>query len=424
MDIVVIGLVIFLFLLAVAFCAASETGLTVADKATLHKLAGEGNKRAKTAIELRENKDSLIGTLLLFTCAVTTGVSIIGADVFEEIFGNDKLGIAITTAIMTGLILLFGEVIPKIYAYSYSVRIALIVAPVWKLLVYLFKPLTKLIEICALVLLRIFGYKGKAELQDGIEEIRSAIAMHHEEGGVVKDDRDMLGSILDLSQIEVGDIMVHRRDITGLNIDDAPGIFINAAIDSEHTRLPVWQGDAENIIGILNTKDVLRIDRHDATREQIKTLIKEPMFIPDSTTLKDQLENFRAKRNHIALVVDEYGSLMGLVTLEDILEEIVGQIDDEHDKVVRGIKLQKDGSYIVRGNLSIRDLNREMDWNLESDEDANTIAGYVIRLAENIPELGNKFRSDEFEFTVIGKIRNQITSVRITPLIEDSDEQE
>ena len=288
-----------------------------------------------------------------------------------------------------------------------------------------------LLLVAVAVLTFCLGYRTRKILEDkraaevtAVDDLRGTIEQSPEEGGFVKDDRDMLGSILDLSQVEVGDIMVHRRDMTSLNISDAPAIVINAAIESEHTRIPIWQDDPENIIGIFHTKDVLKIDRANATREQLIGLLKEVVFIPETTCLKDQLENFRRTRAHIGMVVDEYGSLMGLVTLEDILEEIVGQIDDEHDKVIRGIKHQKDGTYIVRGNLNIRDLNREMDWSLPIDDYANTIAGLVIKLAENIPEIGDKFQLNEFEFTVVGKIRHQITSIKIEIITVETDEQE
>ena len=272
------------------------------------------------------------------------------------------------------------------------------------------------------------GYRTREILekrQEGtsLEELRGAIEQHHEVGAVVKDDRDMLGSILDLSQVEVGDIMVHRRNMTSFNISDAPQILISSAIESEHTRIPIWQDDPENIIGILHTKDVLKLERS-PTREQIRAILKEVVFIPETTSLKDQMENFRRTRTHIGIVIDEYGSLMGLVTLEDILEEIVGQIDDEHDKVVRGIKRQKDGGYIVRGSLNIRDLNREMDWQLPVDDYANTVAGLVIKVAESIPETGDVYNYNDFQFTVLGKLRNQITSVRIDIVTAESDEQE
>lgn len=288
-----------------------------------------------------------------------------------------------------------------------------------------------LLLVAVAILTFCLGYRTRKILEDkraaevnAVDDLRGTIEQSPEEGGFVKDDRDMLGSILDLSQVEVGDIMVHRRDMTSLNISDAPAIVINAAIESEHTRIPIWQDDPENIIGIFHTKDVLKINREEVTREQLKGLLKEAIFIPETTSLKDQMENFRKTRSHIGMVVDEYGSLMGLVTLEDILEEIVGQIDDEHDKVIRGIKQQKDGSYIVRGNLNIRDLNREMDWSLPIDDYANTIAGMVIKLAENIPEIGDKFTFNEYEFTVVGKIRNQITSIRIDMAAVETDEQE
>jgi Mg2+/Co2+ transporter CorB len=413
-----------LFLLGSAFCSGSETGLTVASKANLHKLAGEGSKGAQKALNLRKNKDRLIGTLLLGNNAMNTALSVVGASFLATYVGNDEWGVVITTAILTLTVLLFGEVLPKIYAFSHADKVAIIVSHIWSKLVYVFYPITKLIEKIAAVILRLLGNKKSTLIFDPMEEIRGAIEMHHEEGGVVKDDRDMLGSILDLSQIEVGDIMIHRRDITSLNINDAPKLMIDIAIESLHSRIPVWEKTEENIIGILHTKDVLKIDRDNPTREQILALLKEPMFIPETTSLRDQLEKFRRKRMHLAIVVDEYGSLMGLITLEDILEEIVGQIDDEHDTVVKGIKRHSDGTYTIRGNINIRDLNREMDWQLPTEEDAHTLAGLVIKIAENIPEVGEKFELDDFEFTVVGKYRNQITSIKAKQLADDSDEQE
>lgn len=423
-ELIIMLIALFLLLLGSAFCSGSETGLTVASKANLHKLASEGKKAAEKAMEIRKNKDRLIGTLLLGNNAMNVALSVVGASFFASYVGNDEWGVLITTTILTLTILLFGEVLPKIYAFNNADKVAMFVAPVWGKLVYVFYPITKLIEKIAMIILRIFGYKKNTAIFDPIDEIRSAIEMHHEEGAVIKDDRDMLGSILDLSQIVVGEIMIHRRDIGALNIQDPIAIIIDEAMNSEHSRLPVWENNEENIIGILHTKDLRRIKSENPSREDILSILKEPMFIPETTTLRDQLEKFRRKRTHLGLVVDEYGSLMGLVTLEDILEEIVGQIDDEHDKVIRGIKKQADGSLMVRGNLNIRDLNRETDWNLPTDDDANTIAGLVIKIAENIPEVGEKFSNQDFEFTVMGKVRNQITSIKINPLVDDSDEQE
>ena len=419
-------IVVVLMIFASGFFSGSETGLTVANRGRLNTLAGEGSKSAKKALELQDNKNKLISTLLLGNNFFNICSSMLVGTLTSKYFGNNDIGVLITTSGMTVIILIFAEIIPKMYAYNNADKVAIIVAPVWVWIIRLFSPITYIAQGVSLFVMRLFGYKGAPEITDAREEIRGAIELHHDEGTMVKDDRDMLGSILDLSQIEVGEIMVHRRDMTIINIDEPPEVIMEQAIKTPHTRLPVWKDHEENIIGILHTKDVLRLDRDNPGRNDILALLKDPMFIPETTTLRDQLEAFRKRRNHLAIVVDEYGSLMGLVTLEDILEEIVGQIEDEHDKVIRGVKKQPDDSYIVRGNINIRDLNRETDWDLPSAEDANTIAGFVISLAQKIPDLSEKFKYKNYEFTVLGKVRNQITSVRVKELPDEemSDVQE
>lgn len=412
----IIILIIFAMILISGFFSGSETGLTVANKARLNQLANEGDASAKKALSLRDNKDKLISTLLLGNNFFNICASMLAGEVTAEYLGNNSTGILVTTSVMTFLILIFGEIMPKMYAFNNADRVAVGVAPLWVWIVRILSPITRVVQAISIFLLRLLGYKGNQEIVNAAEEIRGAIELHHEEGAMVKDDRDMLGSILDLSQIEVGEIMVHRRDMTSINIDDDPRSIIETAIKTPHTRLPMWKDEEENIIGILHTKDVLRLDRDNPGRNDILALLKDPMFIPESTSLRDQLESFRKKRNHLAIVVDEYGGLMGLITLEDILEEIVGQIEDEHDKVIRGVKKQPDGSLIVRGNISIRDLNREIDLDLPSEENANTIAGFVIAIAQQIPDLGEKYTYKSYEFTVLGKVRNQITSIRINEL--------
>lgn len=404
---------IFAMILIAGFFSISETGLTVASKAKLNQLSNDGDKRAEKVLKLREDKDNLISAILLGNNLFNTCAAALAGMVTSSIVGNNATGILITTAVMTSLILIFGEIMPKMYAFNKADKVAVWVAPIWMWIIKIFSPITRIIQGISLILLRLLGYKGNTEIVDPFEELRGAIELHHEEGAMVKDDRDMLGSILDLSQIEVGEIMVHRRDMTVINIEEDPQMIIDTAIKTPHTRLPVWKESEENIIGILHTKDILRLDRDNPGRNEIMALLKDPMFIPETTTLRDQLEAFRRKRTHLAIVVDEYGGLLGLVTLEDILEEIVGQIEDEHDKVIRGVKKQPDGSLVVRGNINIRDLNREIDWDLPVEDNANTLAGFVIALAQKIPEVGEKYNFEVYEFTILGKIRNQITSVRI-----------
>jgi Mg2+/Co2+ transporter CorB len=253
------------------------------------------------------------------------------------------------------------------------------------------------------------------------EEIRGAVEYHHSEGLVEGGDRRMLGGVLDLSEMDVSDVMVHRKSITMLDADLSPKALVAAALDAGHSRRPLYREEPENIVGDLHAKDLLRaLAEHDgkAAKLDIAAIIREPWFVPDTTKLKDQLNAFLKRRAHFALVVDEYGGLQGLITLEDILEEIVGEIEDEHDVAVQGLRRQPDGSVHVDGHLTIRELNRAMDWDLP-DEEAVTIAGLVLHEAQTIPEPGQTFIFYRHRFQVLRKQRNQITALRISPRLEE-----
>lgn len=423
-DIIILVIVIAVLILLSGFFSCSETGLTVASRARLHKLASEGDKRAQKALDLRKDKDSLIGALVLGFNLSNIIASMLAASVTTMLFDQDGYGLVVATAIMTFLLLVFGEIIPKTIAFHNPDKVAIIVAPIWVWIVRILSPITKVLQTISLIILKCFGYKGAVELVDPMETLRGTIELQHSEGKMIKHDRDMLGSILDLAHIEVGEIMIHRRNMETICLDDDAAKMIADAVRTKHTRLPVWQGSEDNIIGILHTKDVLRLDRDEPRKEDIQALLNDPMFVPETTSLKDQMQSFREKRNHIAMVVDEYGDLQGLVTLEDILEEIVGQIDDEHDRKIKGVKKQQDGSYIVRGNVNIRDLNRELELDLPVEEDANTVAGIVLRAAERIPNVGEKFEYAGYEFTVLGKMRHQLTNIKLKSLPQEDDEQE
>jgi Mg2+/Co2+ transporter CorB len=227
----------------------------------------------------------------------------------------------------------------------------------------------------------------------------------------------MLGGVLDLGDIGVDEIMVHRKNIIVLDADLPPRELIEQALDAPHTRLPLYRDEPDNIVGVLHARDLLRAlakaeGRVDAV--DVNSIMREPWFIPDTTNAKDQLDSFLRRRSHFALVVDEYGALMGLVTLEDILEEIVGDITDEHDVNIQGVRRAPDGSVYVDGTVTIRDLNRATDWQLP-DEEAVTIAGLVIHEAETIPDPGQAFVFYGQRFQVLRRQRNQITALRVWP---------
>ncbi len=407
-----------------AFFSGSETALTAASRARLHFLEREGDPRARLVNQLTERRERLIGAILLGNNATNIFAAALATGVLVGMFG--EAGIAYATLGMTMLILVFAEVLPKTFALRNADRVALAVAPLMRVLVFVLSPVTAAVQAVVEGTLRVFGGRAGSgkRLASPYEELRGAIDLHAREGAVIKRERDMLGGILDLADVEVHEIMVHRKSMVTIDADESPPRIVDQVIASPYTRFPLWRGDPDNVVGVLHAKDVLRAVREhrgDLDGLDIAAMASKPWFIPETTTLRRQLQEFRQRRAHFALVVDEYGALMGMVTLEDILEEIVGDIVDEHDIGFTGVKTGPDGSFIVTGTVTIRDLNREFEWNLPDDE-AATVAGLLIHETQRIPEVGQAFVFHGFRFEVLARQRNQITSLRLTPPPPDSDE--
>ncbi|MEE9140583.1 MAG: HlyC/CorC family transporter [Alphaproteobacteria bacterium] len=398
-----------------AYFSGSETALTAASKPRIHFLAKQGNSRAQIVRGLAEHKERLIGTILLANNLVNILASAIATSVLIGFFGDT--GVAYATVVMTLLILIFAEVLPKTYAINKADRTALAVAPTMRPLVAALSPFTHAVQMVVKGMLRLFGVDTTADIgMTSADALRGAIDLHAGPGEEIKHERAMLRSILDLDQVEVGEIMVHRKDVTAIDAGQAASAIVEQVVASPYTRIPLWRGEPDNIVGVLHAKRLFEAVHErggDVTGLDIPALATEPWFIPESTSLIHQLHAFRRRREHFALVVDEYGSLMGIVTLEDILEEIVGDIADEYDVIAAGIRPQPDGSVVVSGDVTIRDLNRRFDWPLP-DEEAATIAGLVLHEARQIPEIGQVFNFYGFRFEVLRRKRNQITSIRIT----------
>ncbi len=419
MDINIFLIVVAILVLLVfsGYFSGSETALTATSRARMHQLEKDGAHRAIIVNELINNRERLIGAILLGNNLVNILASALATGIFIALVG--EAGVIYATLTMTSLVLVFAEVLPKTYAISNPDRMAMAVAPVLRVVVKILAPIMVSVEWIVRKTLKMLGQNidEAVAVLSPHEEIRGAIDLHHLEGGVKKRDRDMLGGILDLSDMTVDEIMVHRKNMEMVDIDLPKAEIINQVLDSQYTRLPFWKDNPENIVGVLHAKNILKAlhERDDIIDTlPITSLLIEPWFIPETTTLQEQLKAFLNKRQHFALVVDEYGALMGLVTLEDILEEIVGDIVDEHDKLVTGVRLQSNGSVYVDGHIPVRDLNRAVDWDLPEDE-ANTIAGLVIHEAQTIPEAGQMFSYYGYRFEVLRRHRNQITSLRITP---------
>ncbi|MTH98098.1 HlyC/CorC family transporter [Roseibium sp. RKSG952] len=400
------------------FFSGSETALTAASRARIHQMEKSGDWRAVIVGRLIASRERLIGALLLGNNLVNILASALATTVFLELFG--EAGVAIATIVMTALVLIFAEVLPKTWAISNPERFGLAVSPIVRVVVALFAPIVVGVEYIVRNLLKLFGVdvSNNASILSAHEELRGAVDLQHMEGGLIKADRDRLGGLLDLAELEVSDVMVHRTNMIALNADEELDKLIQAALASPYTRLPLWRGETDNFVGVLHAKDLLRALHAaggDTEKLDILEIATAPWFVPDTTSLQDQLNAFLKHKAHFALVVDEYGEVMGLVTLEDILEEIVGEIADEHDVELEGVRPQADGSVIVDGSVPIRDLNRATDWTLPDDE-ATTIAGLVIHEARMIPEERQIFTFYGFRFTVLRREKNRITRLRIMPL--------
>ena len=414
-NLLTIGAIVVLLVLS-GFFSGSETALTAASRARMHQLEQEGNARAGIVNRLRENKERLIGGILLGNNLVNILATALATSVLTALVGD--AAVALATVAMTLLVLIFAEVLPKTYAIHHSDRAALAVAPVLRLVVAVLAPAVQAVTLLVRGVLRLFGADAsQVTISDYADELRGAIELHRGPDEDIREERAMLRSILDLGEVEVSEIMTHRRNVTAIDADLPPREVLKAVIDSPFTRIPLWQGDPDNIVGVLHAKDVLRAVRGrdgEITQEDVLATATKPWFIPDTTTLSDQLRAFRMRHEHFTLVVDEYGSLQGVVTLEDIIEEIVGDIADEHDVPVAGVRPQPNGSYVVSGTVTIRDLNRQFEWRLPDDE-ASTIAGLVLYEAQRIPEVGQAFTFYGFRFDILRRQRNQITLLRVTP---------
>lgn len=414
-------LAILTLLVISGFFSGSETALTAASRARMFQLEKSKERnagRAGTVGALIRAKERLLGALLLGNNLVNILASALATSLFLRLFG--EAGVAIATLFMTLVVVIFAEVLPKTWAIANPDRFALAIAPAVRFIVLVFAPVTHVITAFVRWLLARFGInilEGQSILS-GADELRGTLDLMHEEGAVVKSDRDRVGGVLDLHDLEVADVMVHRTEMVSFDISMPASKLVPEILASSFTRHPLYDQDPDNIIGILHAKSLFRAlveVNNDPEKIDFYAVAQDAWFVPDTTSLQTQLNQFLRRQSHLAIVVDEYGEVEGLVTLEDILEEIVGDIADEHDIDLKGVKPQADGSFIVDGGVPIRDINRAMEWSLPDDE-ATTIAGLVIHEARAIPDQNQQFTFHGLRFLVLKKERNRILSLKLTPM--------
>ena len=421
---IVSGAILFLLILS-GFFSGSETALTASSRGQLKSRAEKGSKGAERALKLTEDSERLIGSILLGNNLVNILATSLATAMFTRVFGES--GVALATLVMTLLVLIFAEVLPKTYAISNPETAASRVARPIGVIVTLLAPIVSAVRAIVRGVLALFGVRidPDSNIMGVRDEIVGALQLGHSEGVVEKEDRDRILGALDLADRTVEEIMLHRSEIEVIDADLSPQEIIDLCLHSNHTRLPMYRGEQENIIGVLHAKDLLRAVYARFADNGNEDLFKgfdpmkvamEPYFVPETTPLDEQMRQFLRRSTHFALVVDEYGALQGLITLEDILEEIVGEITDEFD-IDEDHPLRKTdaGDVIVDGAMTIRDLNRAMDWSLP-DEEAVTVAGLVIHEAQTIPTRGQVFSFHNRRFEVLERKANRITRLKIRAL--------
>lgn len=396
-----------------ALISATETAITATSPGLIQKLKSEGNKKAELLLGLLKIKEKVISTLLIGNSIANTLCTTIATGVFIETFGDD-MGTLISSIVMSFTIIVFSEVIPKAIAVAKSEKVALMATPVLLVFLKILEP----INIALIYITKGFCFIFRIDLKQKVsaaDEVRGVIEHHLSEGNVFKDDRDMLGGILDIRNLVIADIMIHRSNIVAINIDTPTDKIIKTVLSSNHTRIPFWKDNHDNIIGILHVRDLLSkiYDTKSKTTEiDVRLLLSDTVFVPDNSLVTQQLQMFREGQTHLACVVDEYGDLQGIITLEDILEEIVGQIYDEHDTGKSKIKSKSENEFIIDGSVPVRDLNREFNWQIPENE-ATTLAGFIITKMERLPNQGEFLIEKNLKMIVKKKSENRIKTIQV-----------
>jgi Mg2+/Co2+ transporter CorB len=404
-----------ILLILAAFFGGAETALTAASQPRMLELERQGDTRAGIVNALRSNRERMIGSLLTAQNIVGPLAAVLTTSLFLSWFGAG--GEVYATVVLSILFIVFGEVLPKTYALYAPDRTSLAIAPLVAAIVRVLAPLTAAVEWIVRRVLRLFGIRTQQSMMTTTEEeLRGVISMHQGTDPEIEAERRMLSSILDLGDVTVGEVMTHRGATAMIDAAKSPPVILRQVMASPYSRLPVYRGNPDNIVGVLHAKDLLRaMSRGKSAQLDIGKLASPAWYIPESTTLLDQLREFRKRREHFALVVDEYGAFQGVVTLEDILEEIVGKIGDVPEQAQSGIRAVGDGAWIIGGDVTVRDVNRELGWDLPDDR-AATVAGLVMHEARRIPEVRQTFAFHGVRFEILRKKNNRITTLKVKPM--------
>jgi len=405
------SILIFLILVS-GFFSGSETGLMSLNRYRLRHLADKKNKGAMRAFRLLQKPDKLIGLILLGNNFVNILASAIATIIGIRLFG--EAGILIATIILTMVVLVFAEVTPKTLAAMHPEKFALPATLILEPLLRLLYPFVWFINLSSKVIFKILGSRettGSDKLSS--EELR--IVVNEAATMIPKGHQKMLLSILDLEKVTVDDIMVPRNEIIGIDLEDEWSDIIKQLAETQHTRLPIFEGDIDHIIGVIHIRRALRFfHNEDTTKEDFKKIIRDTYYVPTGTPLNTQLLNFQHERRRNAMVVNEYGDILGIVTLEDILEEIVGEFTTDPSASRKDVQTKEDGNYLIDGSITVRELNKLLDWKLPI-EGPKTLNGLIIEYLEHIPEPGTSMLLDNYPIEIVQTTKNAVKTVLIDP---------
>lgn len=408
-------LAVAVLIIAAALISCLETSITAASRATIHRLKSEGDKRARRLENLLKEREKVVSVMLLANNAINIVASALTTKILLEIFG--EIGVLYATISLTVIIIIFGEILPKTVAIQAPEKSALFFSLLIEILFKTFAPLVEIIQKIVAAVIRVFSVKkiAKGKFSD-LEEIRDTVNLKAKEGSIFKFDKDLIDGVLDLSDTAISEIMVHRKDILSLDRNLKIAEIVKKAINIGYTRIPLWQGHQENIIGILNVRKLLKglhFYRGDIEKFDLEQTISSPLFVPSSNNLRSQLFTFRKFKKRMALVIDEYGSLLGLVCLEDILEEIVGEVRERDDHSNLNIVTTKSGIFKIPANTLIRDINKKLDLEIDENDEAYNLSALIINRLGRIPDEKERFEISGFQFEILRKKGNDLLLVKM-----------
>ena len=410
---------ILILILLSMFFSLAETAFVSVPEEKIFKMSQDGDKRAKMTLNLLSNKDKIISIALLCDNISNIAASSISAVFFADLFGEyDEIGILLSTIIMTILVFVFGEVLPKMIAMRQATRVALSITPLFICLSRILLPVLWIINKLTGSIVKFFHIKNEADSEDANNSILGAVEMYHKKGTLERDEKNMLSGVLQLDNIDMKDIMTHRSEMFAIDINEDIDAIIKKIIDNHYTKIPFYDKSDDNILGVLYNVDFLKTlySNKNINKEDIKKILKEPWYLPGDASVGGHLREFKEKGNVLAFIVDEFGGTMGIVSLEDVLEQIVGEINSDNGNLPFECKKNSDGSYVVDGDAPINELNDIVGSNFV-DSEVSTIGGFLINKINRLPAVGEEFDIGEYTIKVVETNATRILRLNIKKVI-------